>query len=281
MCPSLEPTPFAHLVHRYRVLFFDAYGVLKVSGEVLPGVADLLARLEAEERPCWVVTNDASRPPEELSRNHGGLIPPERFVSSGLLATEHLRTHHPGRRVAYLGPAPSADYITRAGSPAVPFVDVGGPGEFDVAALMDEAGFDWQVELNRLVNFLRARPEVPLLAPNPDLLFPWVEGEVRLAAGALAAVLERVLGREALSFGKPDAPIFEHALRLARTEVPDLENDEVLMVGDSLRTDVAGGARLGLATALVLSGNTPPDAYRAAIEREGIRPTHVVQSVGG
>jgi ribonucleotide monophosphatase NagD (HAD superfamily) len=50
------------------------------------------------------------------------------------------------------------------------------------------------------------------------------------------------------------------------------------MVGDTLHTDILGGNKFGIHTALVLSGNTQADYYIDAINSSGIIPDHICQS---
>jgi len=47
--------------------------------------------------------------------------------------------------------------------------------------------------------------------------------------------------------GKPNVAIFERAARLSGTR-------DMVMIGDSLATDIAGANRYGIASALVMSG---------------------------
>lgn len=75
-------------------------------------------------------------------------------------------------------------------------------------------------------------------------------------------------------FGKPFPAIYELALtRLS----PRPERRRVLMVGDTLHTDVLGGRTMGFATALV-TGYGPIGGANAfeAIRRSSIVPDYVV-----
>lgn len=272
-----DPVPFASLLPRYRALVFDAYGVLVAGGVPYPGVPALLRGLSL---PWVILTNDASRAPEVIAARYEGAVAPDRIVSSGLMAQEHLAEHHAGARVGVLGPPPARVLVERAGCEAAPFAEAD-PESLEVVALMDEAGYDWQRELTRLANLIRRRPEVPVLVPNPDLLFPTAEGDVGIAAGSLAALIEAATGVRARRFGKPQPDAFERAVARLRDDLPDLAPSEVLMVGDTLTTDVVGGQAAGLDTALVLSGNTGADEVARAIERAGVRPTWVVPGVVG
>ncbi|MBL4846161.1 MAG: HAD-IIA family hydrolase [Planctomycetes bacterium] len=269
---------FLEIARGYRAVFFDSYGVLRVGDHVLPGVAGALAALEAAGIPYWVLTNDASRDRAGVAAAFNGLIPTERFVSSGQMLVEFLQREPPPGLLAYLGPARAEPLLALAGCPFRPLRDLETLDGVAAIALMDEEGFDWERELNRVVNYARAHPELRIYVPNPDLVYP-TEAGVGLAAGALAALLEAVLGTAPLAFGKPAAPIFHHSLELARAELGELSPSEVLMVGDTLTTDVRGGQAVGLATALVLSGNTTPEALQDQIAASGLRPDHLCSEV--
>jgi HAD superfamily hydrolase (TIGR01450 family) len=277
LCP-MQIEPFLEVASRYRAVFFDSYGVLRVGDEVLPGVAEALAGLSEAKIPYWVLTNDASRNREGVAAAFGGLIPTERFVSSGLMLIDYLRRQPPQGLLGYLGPPRAEPLLDLADCDYRSLPELETLEGVAAVALMDEEGFDWARELNRVVNYARQHPELPIYVPNPDLVYPTAEG-VGLAAGSLAALLEAVLGRPCQAFGKPSPPIFEHSLELARAELGPLEASEVLMVGDTLETDVRGARAVGLASALVLSGNTIPSALAGEVESSGLRPDHLCASV--
>ena len=78
---------FFEIASRYRVVFFDAFGVLKNSSGLLPGVPEALSRLREAGVDPYVLTNDASRSPELMARGytdvtHGALfaIEQDRFT---------------------------------------------------------------------------------------------------------------------------------------------------------------------------------------------------------
>ena len=75
---------------------------------------------------------------------------------------------------------------------------------------------------------------------NPDRVVIHI-GVVEPCAGALADLYEQLGGR-VLWYGKPHAPIYEHALRLAGSP----PRARVLAVGDGLVTDMLGAAHAGI-----------------------------------
>jgi ribonucleotide monophosphatase NagD (HAD superfamily) len=123
------------------------------------------------------------------------------------------------------------------------------------------------------------RVSAPVIVANPDLAYPVNDDEVGLAVGSLAGMLERIVGKSFIRFGKPDTMMFSHAFACAHDNLPDLKKSDILMVGDTLETDILGANTFGLDTALVLSGNTRPDQAMMLIQAKGITPTYLCESV--
>ncbi len=69
--------------------------------------------------------------------------------------------------------------------------------------------------------------------------------------GAIASYYEKFYGGKSIYFGKPFSGIFDFAKRISSSE-----NDKILMVGDTLWTDVLGAYNSGIDSALVMTGVT-------------------------
>jgi len=88
---------------------------------------------------------------------------------------------------------------------------------------------------------------LPMVCANPDLLVH--RGNTpEICAGAIAKTYEE-LGGSVTWFGKPHAGIYQRALE--NTGIP---MHRVLCVGDSLRTDIAGGIAIGAPTLFIAGG---------------------------
>ena len=92
--------------------------------------------------------------------------------------------------------------------------------------------------------------DIPMLAPNDDLVAPASQGSVQVVAGFFAKAY-RDMGGVALSTGKPGENIFKKAYSLLG--YPDKR--EVVMVGDTLETDIVGAHNFGIDSVLITSGN--------------------------
>ena len=276
-------TSFEEIADNYRAIFFDAFGVLKDSERVFEGVPQLILDLQRAGKEIFVITNDSSRSPELLARGYahhdaGQVISPERIISSGLLARDFLASKVRRGWVAYLGTEASAYYIQSAGLDAVPVSECREEHAPKALVLLDDEGFDWARDINKAINWVR-RYHIPVLIANADLEYPKKGSEVGVAIGGLARLMESLLRKTFIRFGKPDPMMFMFAYRQLLQVRPDYTLRDVLMVGDTLETDIRGANAFGVDTALVLSGNTLPDSAEVAIRASGIIPDFVCESV--
>jgi NagD protein len=94
-----------------------------------------------------------------------------------------------------------------------------------------------------------------LLATNPDNWCPVSSDKTRPGAGATVAFLEASTGRRAYYLGKPNGYMFHRAHRKL-VELALGEPEQVVMVGDTMETDIRGAFEAGMQSYLVLSGST-------------------------
>jgi HAD superfamily hydrolase (TIGR01450 family) len=120
---------------------------------------------------------------------------------------------------------------------------------------------------------------IPVVVSNTDSTYPVSANDVSIAIGALAEMVERIVGKHFIRFGKPDAQMFSIALDHIRCRDQEVSKSDILMVGDTLETDIMGGNHFGVDTALVLTGNTPGRTAKLMMEATGITPDFVCESV--
>lgn len=279
MIPTVK---FQEVVDNYNTVFFDAFGVIKNYQGLVPGIANTFAYLEAEQKEYYIVTNDASRSPAELAESYHRvgltMINEDHIVSSGMLAKEYLDLKVHEGIVAYLGPVNSAHYIESSGLRTLPVSGINESNIDQVSALvfLDDEGFNWFEDLNKTVNLLRSK-NIPAIVANTDRAYPISSQEVAIAIGGLANMIEHVVGKKFIRFGKPDSQMFMFAYDLIRDK-RTVSKREIVMVGDTLQTDIIGGNKFGLDTVLVLTGNTLPADAANKITATGIVPTYICET---
>lgn len=279
----MDISKFKEVALKYKVIFFDAYGVLKTHKGMLPGVKEMLQFLKENKIDFYILTNDASRSPELLvkSYHNAGIteITEHKIISSGMLARDYIQNKIEKGRIAYLGTEASAHYIEKDGLQAVSIKDLDIDNCSDVTGLvfLDDEGYDWNVDLNKALNLLRKQPITGIVA-NTDGTYPVAKKDVAVSVGAVADMLEKLAHKTFIRFGKPDSQIFNFAYDWAMLE-DRVKKKNILMVGDSLITDIIGGNKFGIDTCLVLSGNTLPENYELMIKSLGIIPDYICDSV--
>ncbi|MBC7949247.1 MAG: HAD-IIA family hydrolase [Chitinophagaceae bacterium] len=276
-------TNFKTLLENYKIIFFDAYGVIKTYKGLIPGIENTFDWLDEQQKAYYVITNDASRSPELLAASYHsqGLkaITADKIISSGMLAKEFLDLKVKKGLVAYLGTEDSAHYIEHPGLDTLPLQQMNEDNINDINALvlLDDEGFDWMDGLNKAVNLLRRRT-IPAIVANPDGAYPMSKRDVGIAIGGLAWMVEKITGKKFIRFGKPDSQIFIFAWERIIKQHPGITKKDILMVGDTLHTDILGGNKFGLDTALVLTGNLLPQDYETRISSSGIAPSFICES---
>lgn len=237
--------------NKIRGAIFDMDGVLWVGNQALPGLNDLFDWLHEQRIPYALATNNSSQTAADYIEKLAGMgvhgVDASRIITSASATAEYLAKRYPaGTKVHVLG----MQGIRRA------LEDVG----FDVDDAAPEVdlvvcGIDFALTYDKLkAATLRLHGDADFYATNPDKTFPTPEGIIP-GAGSILAALEAAAGRTATVIGKPYAPMFEVALE--RMGVPA---SETLMVGDRLDTDIAGAELLGIATVLLFTGVTQPEA---------------------
>jgi HAD superfamily hydrolase (TIGR01450 family) len=276
---------FSDIVEGFPVVFFDSYGVLRNYNGLIPGATDCVERLRARGVHVRVLTNNAARSPSAAAARlaHYGLpgIPPDEVITSGATTRHFLEQKIRSGKVAYLGTPAAAEYIIGAGLEAVPIaeVDFNNLDEIKGLAFLDDEGYDLNKDINLTINLLRRRL-VPVVVANTDLLYPVDKENVALATGGIAKLAEYVLGRQFAKFGKPASQMFQMGLDSVAQQFPGVSPKDILMVGDTLHTDILGGNTFGVSTALVLSGNTREDNVETEVRSSGIIPDFICRSIG-
>ena len=94
-----------------------------------------------------------------------------------------------------------------------------------------------------------ANQNIVNICANPDTIIK-LNDSLRYTSGYFAAKLE-ALDRKVIYTGKPHTPIFD----LTLSKVTNVPKNRILMVGDTLETDILGASKVGIHSALVMTGN--------------------------
>ncbi len=108
-----------------------------------------------------------------------------------------------------------------------------------------------------------------LYATSIDNSYPTALGNVP-ATGSLIAAIKKTFPTPVTNLGKPSKKIF----KLAQERL-NIKKSEILMIGDNLKTDIAGSNSFGIKSALVTSGKTSLQSAR----NSKIKPDFILKNL--
>jgi len=261
------------LADDFDVFFLDAFGVLNIGEQPIAGVPERVTDLQTRGKRVIVVTNAAGYPNAALHEKYARLgyrFSHEDVVSSRMTILEALKSlpdHHWGAmlsRAVGLADLEAINLSLLGEDPSL-------YDEVDAFLLMGAA--EWTEARQALLEEALQRRPRPVHVANPDLVAPRESG-FSTEPGTFAHRLADRTGVVPHFYGKP----FENIYDLAFTRLGvSPENTRVVMVGDSLHTDILGAQAAGISSALIAGhGFFSGKGVDEAIEASGIRPDFIL-----
>jgi HAD superfamily hydrolase (TIGR01458 family) len=246
-------------------VLLDLDGVLYVGDSPVPGAADAVDWLTREDIPFRFLTNTTSRPRASIAEKLAGMdiAASEDDILTPAVAARSWLQENSARPPALFVPAATASEFAEL-DPLPDDVEEGAG-----AVVVGDLGDGWDfATFNRAFRLLMAEPRPTLVALGLTRYWRADDG-LRLDAGAFVRALEYAAGTTAVVMGKPDEEFYRTAI-----DGLGLDADDVVMVGDDIRSDVEGAQRTGLTGVLVrtgkftradLEGDVTPDAVLDSI----------------
>ncbi len=228
----------------------DMDGVIYRGDQLIEGTITFLERLRALSLPYLFLTNNSQRARRDIvaKLRRLGLPADDHQVFTCAMATARfLAGQRPCGTAFVLGENGLANALHVNGYSVV-------DSDPDYVVVGEGRTFTFEM-IEKAVRLVEKGAK--LIATNMDTTCPTDQG-LRPGCGAIVAMIEKATGVEAFSVGKP-SPVM---MRMARKEM-GLATDEVVMVGDTMYTDILGGVQLGYRTVLVLSGHTTEEDLKS------------------
>ncbi|MDX2101881.1 MAG: TIGR01459 family HAD-type hydrolase [Alphaproteobacteria bacterium] len=242
---GLEP-----LAQRYRGVIVDLWGVLHDGGTAFPGALRALAGLKAAGVQVQLLSNAPRQVAPVAARLTELGYPPESYdhlLTSGETTWRLLMERTDpffaalGERVYFLGASKDESMLTGGYAQRVERLE-------DAQFILNTgAEFGHTVEMYEALLQQARSLTLPMVCANPDRVVIH-HGRREICAGTLA---ERylALGGVVREVGKPHREVYTHCLAAL-----GLEPVDVLAIGDSLTTDIAGAAQVGMDSLLIADG---------------------------
>ncbi|MHB1103400.1 MAG: TIGR01459 family HAD-type hydrolase [Devosia sp.] len=262
---------------RYDAVLSDVWGVVHNGVAAHPSAVEALRSYRQSGGRVVLITN-APRPSSAiiplLDRLGVARDAYDAIVSSGD-ATRTMISEYAGEVIHHVG-SPTEDdalyeglNVTRGGAEAAQAVVVTDLDTDD----------DTPDMYNERVKLWLSR-NLPMIAANPDRVVE--HGERLIYCGGALADLYEARGGMVRMAGKPYRPIYQEALRLAEAAVGrPIPRQNILAIGDSVRTDAIGAAGFGIdllfitgsihASELDAFGKPDPEAIHRLVAPSGAR----------
>lgn len=240
----------SELAPRYKGILSDIWGVVHNGVSQFEGAVDALIRYRETGGKVVLITN-APRPCGPIYDQLDGLNVSrdayDDLVTSGDV-TRKVLADSGKTKILHLGPERDLPLYEGLGLSLV--------GEADAEMVCCTGLFDDTTETpddyDDLLKTL-ARRQLPMVCANPDRVVE--RGDKMIyCAGALASRFEAYAG-ETILVGKPEAPIYDASLSALNAAVgAPVEKSDVLIIGDSLPTDMRGGHYQKIDALFITSG---------------------------
>lgn len=283
------------LAHQYDLFFIDLWGVTHNGKAPFPEALECYQNLKKENKPVFILSNAPRMPESAIKRLADMGLARDLYhdlQTSGYECHKNLRDRSDafyktlGTRLYHVGPERDRNLFTSLDE----YTDVSNIEDADFVLVTGTDTWDrtlesYQVELDQAL-----KHNLPLVCANPDKRVMYGD-EIVLCSGAIAAHYQS-MGGKMRQHGKPDAEIYQilHT-RAEKSLGKQVPKDRILMIGDSLATDVAGANAYGVDSLLVLSGihgaelllHFKKDTFKDALQQLGQQynatPTYVMEKM--
>lgn len=270
------------LFRDYDHFLLDLWGVLWDGRNVFHDAVQFCRELHRAGKNIRFVSNSAEYSPEELiDRLHrAGLVEAKDswLATSGQAMKPWFDRHGiTGKDVYVFGGKPVVENVRRAGAkilelPAEPenFVK-----QSDWLVIGGNQEFTWR-QLQQMASCVKMG-NLKIILPNPDKIVVRMDGCVSFPPGMMVEVIKIAVPDVIIEpIGKPFPFIYDYALS---TLGLDEDRSRVLMIGDSLETDILGANRAGIDSLLLGQGVHLGQSQDQLISRSKLllaRPTYFV-----
>ena len=259
----------------FDAFLLDAFGVLNVGDAAIAGAAQRVQMLKDMGKQVLVLTNGACFPAEKALK---------KFLAFGVpLELTDIVSSRAALAAAIPQLAESgfwgvmSTHNSQVETFGIPWRRL----ENDCSTYDAASGFlllstlEWTDSQQMLLRESLAKVARPILVGNPDIVAPR-GSHLSLEPGYYGHKLGSELKIKAKFFGKPFANIYD----LAFSRLPDIDPSRVVMVGDTLHTDVLGGAAYGIKTVLVTDhGLFSGYDYKKFIKQSRIVPDFIIPTI--
>ena len=255
----------------YDTFFIDLWGVIHNGIELFPKAISVLKNLNKLNKRFVLISN-APRPSKSVEKYLINLKMDKAFLknifTSGEAALQTLKDGKYGKNFYHIGAKRDEDLIkgfekNKTSLDKCDFILC--TGLFD----SQESSLEYYRKL------LKEYAKTKMLCTNPDLVVHR-GSKIEFCAGTVADIFEK-LGGQVIYFGKPYPEIYNFCLR---------ENENVLAIGDNIRTDIRGANKMKFDSLFITNGihkkeffNLPLKDYDKVLDDYKVKTNFYLESL--
>ena len=234
-----------------KLFLFDIDGTIAVGNTLYEGSRELIDYIHSIGGKAYYITNNSTKSNAdyvEKFRVAFGLETTENlFNTSGYMTTKFLKENFSDKLIYVLG---TASFIAELRKNGLQITE-----EFSEEIACAVAAYDSELTYEKLcvASHVLTVLDVPFYGTNPDLCCPIDFGFIP-DCGAICEMLTHATGKVPVYLGKPNAEV----VRLCQAD-SGFSDEETLVIGDRLYTDIACGINAGVDTCVLFTGEATPD----------------------
>lgn len=238
-----------------KAVAFDLDGTICMGNQVVPGALEFVGRLKESGIRVLYCTNSSAASRSEIFWKLSALgieLSPEDVYSSSLAAGAYA--FDKGFRTVYCLGSPGLACEIRSNGVSVT------DRPFEAEALV--VGLDKELTYGRISDLVAFRgTDIHFIACNRDLFYPVEGGRLLPGCGLMVDIVEKLLGKAPdVVVGKPNPYLLE---RMSRDH--GLAPGEILVIGDSVESDIAAARTFGSPSILLSPSTAPCPESREAV----------------
>ncbi|MCD7741492.1 MAG: HAD-IIA family hydrolase [Ruminococcus sp.] len=248
-----------------KLFLFDMDGTIYEEETLFDGTLQLLDYIKSIGGQYVFITNNSSKSVTDYIKkvNRLGIVADEdNFFTSSQATILYIKKNYPGVKAYCQGTKSFVKELLDGGIDTTEDVEEG------VGLIV--VGFDTELtsaKLRKTCELLNR--DIPFIATNPDLACPVSFGFIP-DCGSICMMLENATKRKPVYLGKPEATMINIVM-----EKFGMNQEDTVVVGDRLYTDIASGLNAGVTAICVLTG----EATVEDIEESCYKPSYTFKNI--
>ncbi len=246
-----------------RLFLLDMDGTIYLDNELFDGTLDFLKYIKEIGGRYLFLTNNSSKSVTSYIEKLNSL-----GIDAGtddfLTSVDATKAHIGGKykKIYVLGTQSLKEDLKASGFPVTDKREEG------IDCLL--TGFDTELSFQKLEDAcILLRENIEYIATNPDYVCPTWYGYVP-DCGSVADILYNATKKRPYFIGKPRPDMVYLAM-----DKTGFSNEETVIIGDRIYTDIACGVNAGIDSIMVLSG----EATMSEVENSDIKPAYIFRDI--